>query len=73
MSAGYRFVEIATVSIVNYTSIIYTIALGFFIFGETFNSMTYLGMALVCSGVIINVMYKNHSERQLKLETDLWI
>ena len=71
LTRAYQIAEIATVSIVNYTSIIYTIALGFFIFNESFNGMTYLGMALVCSGVIINVLYKNHSERQLKLETDL--
>ena len=71
LTRAYQIAEIATVSIVNYTSIIYTIALGLIIFGESFNSMTYLGMALVCAGVIINVLYKNRSERLIKMETDL--
>ena len=71
LTRAYQIAEIATVSIVNYTSIIYTIALGFIIFGESFNSMTYLGMALVCAGVIINVLYKTREKRLDKLETIL--
>jgi len=70
LTRAYQIAEIATVSIVNYTSIIYTIALGFIIFDETFNSMTYLGMALVCAGVIINVLYKTRTVRLTeKVET----
>lgn len=70
LTRAYQIAEIATVSIVNYTSIIYTIVLGFMIFGETFNSMTYLGMALVCAGVIINVLYKTRTVRLTeKVET----
>ncbi|MDG2091237.1 MAG: DMT family transporter [Gammaproteobacteria bacterium] len=71
LTRAYQIAEIATVSIVNYTSIIYTIALGFIIFGESFNSMTYLGMALVCAGVIINVLYKTKEKRLEKLEAVL--
>ena len=71
LTRAYQIADIATVSIVNYTSIIYTIALGFIIFGESFNSMTYLGMALVCAGVIINVIYKTRATQLKKLETAL--
>lgn len=71
LTRAYQIAEIATVSIVNYTSIIYTITLGLIIFGESFNSMTYLGMALVCAGVIINVLYKTRLTRQEKMETTL--
>lgn len=71
LTRAYQIAEIATVSIVNYTSIIYTIALGFIIFGESFNSMTYFGMALVCMGVIINVLYKTREKHIEKLETVL--
>lgn len=71
LTRAYQIAEIATVSIVNYTSIIYTITLGLIIFGESFNSMTYLGMALVCAGVIINVLYKTRLIRQEKMETTL--
>lgn len=69
LTRAYQIAEIATVSIVNYTSIIYTITLGFIIFGESFNSMTYLGMGLVCAGVIINVLYKTRVTQQKKMET----
>ncbi|MFL2840499.1 MAG: DMT family transporter [Pseudohongiellaceae bacterium] len=68
LTRAYQITEIATVSIVNYTSIIYTIVLGFIIFDESFNSMTYLGMVLVCAGVIINVLYKTRAERLEKME-----
>lgn len=71
LTRAYQITDIATVSIVNYTSIIYTIALGFIIFGESFNSMTYLGMALVCAGVIINVLYKTRATRLKNMETVL--
>ncbi len=71
LTRAYQIAEIATVSIVNYTSIIYTITLGFIIFGESFNSMTYLGMALVCAGIIINVLYKTRITRQEKMGTAL--
>lgn len=71
LTRAYQIAEIATVSIVSYTSIIYTITLGFIIFGESFNAMTYLGMALVCAGVIINVLYKTRVTQQKKMETAL--
>jgi drug/metabolite transporter (DMT)-like permease len=71
LTRAYQIADIATVSIVNYTSIIYTIALGFIIFGESFNTMTYLGMALVCAGVIINVLYKTRFTYKEKMETIL--
>ena len=71
LTRAYQIAEIATVSIISYTSIIYTITLGFIFFGENFNSMTYLGMALVCAGVIINVLYKSRVTRQEKMETVL--
>ncbi len=71
LTRAYQIAEIATVSIVSYTSIIYTITLGLIIFGESFNSMTYLGMALVCAGVIINVLYKTRLTQQKKMETVL--
>ncbi len=58
LTRAYQIAEIATVSIASYTSIIYTIGFGFIIFGESFNAMTYLGMALVVAGIICNVLWK---------------
>lgn len=59
LTRSYQIAEIATVSIVNYTSIIYNIGLGFIIFGESFNVLTYLGMALVIAGVLSNVLWQS--------------
>jgi len=63
LTRAYQISEIASVSIVSYTSIIYTIVLGLIIFGESFNSMTYLGMALVIAGVAANVLWKSRSRK----------
>lgn len=58
MTRSYETEEIAKVSILNYTGIIYSLAFGFFIFGESYNFLTYIGMFLVLVGVILNLWYK---------------
>jgi len=63
MTRSYQLAEISTVSIVNYTGIIYAIVLGYIIFGEGFNLLTYLGMALVIVGVILNIVWKQHNKK----------
>lgn len=42
----------------NYTGAIFALLLGYFIFNETVNLMTVLGMALVVSGVVLNAQIK---------------
>jgi len=59
MTRSLQIEAIAKVSILNYTGIIYSLGFGFFIFGEQYNLFTYLGMALVLSGVVLNVWYKS--------------
>ena len=59
MTKSYQTEEIAKVSIINYTGIIYSLAFGFFIFGEQYNILTYLGMLLVIAGVVLNLWVKN--------------
>jgi drug/metabolite transporter (DMT)-like permease len=49
----------ASVSIVNYTGLIYAITIGWFIFGETHSTETFIGMALVVVGVLASVVYTN--------------
>lgn len=58
MTKAYQVEEVAKVANLKYLSIIYALSFGFLFFGETFNFMTYLGMALVLLGVILNVWYK---------------
>jgi drug/metabolite transporter (DMT)-like permease len=62
MTRAYQLAEISTVSIVNYTGIIYAIVLGFILFGEGFNLLTYAGMALVLAGVGLNVLFKQRQK-----------
>lgn len=59
MTRSYQLAEISTVSIVNFTGIVYSLGMGFIFFGEYFNLVTYLGMALVLVGVILNVLFKS--------------
>ena len=47
----------ASVSIVNYTGLVYAIALGWFVFGETHSIETFVGMLLVVCGVGASVIY----------------
>ena len=58
MTKAYQAEEVSKVANLNYLSIIYALSFGFIFFGETFNWMTYAGMALVIAGVLLNVWYK---------------
>jgi drug/metabolite transporter (DMT)-like permease len=58
MTKSYQSAELSKVSILNYVGIIYALAFGYFLFDESFNLMTYVGMMLVLSGVIANVIFK---------------
>lgn len=58
MTKAYQKEELNKVSILTYIGIIYSLAFGFFLFDETYNLITYGGMALVLTGVILNVVWK---------------
>lgn len=60
MTKSYQNAEISTVSILNYVGIIFSLLFGFYLFDETFNLMTYLGMAMVLLGVVLNVIIKKY-------------
>lgn len=49
---------IASVSILNYTGLIYALAFGYFFFGEKFSLQVLLGIALVVLGVVLNLLWK---------------
>lgn len=70
MTRSYQLAEIATVSIVNFTGIIFSLVFGYILFAEHFNWMTYLGMAVVLCGVVLNVLFKTlRRPRYSKLKT----
>ncbi|PKV62576.1 EamA domain-containing membrane protein RarD [Pontibacter ramchanderi] len=67
MTMSYQAEEISKVANLNYIGIIYALVLGFILFDEHFELATYLGMALVLVGVILNVRYKNRlSQREIE-------
>lgn len=47
----------ASVSIVNYTGLVYAITIGWFVFGEVQSPLTFVGMLLVVCGVVASVLY----------------
>ncbi len=49
--------NIATVSILNYTGLIYALTFGFIFFGETFSLLSLLGILLVVAGVVLNLIF----------------
>ena len=55
--------RVAGVAIVNYTGLVYAIAIGWIWFGEAQTLITAMGMALVVLGVVLSVIYGHHRER----------
>jgi drug/metabolite transporter (DMT)-like permease len=67
MTVAYQAEEISKLANLNYLGIIYALILGFVLFDEHFALETYLGMALVLVGVVLNVRYKNRlAQREIK-------
>ncbi|MEQ9405918.1 MAG: DMT family transporter [Cyclobacteriaceae bacterium] len=58
MTKAYQKEELNKVSILSYLGIIYSLGFGYLLFDESFNLITYVGMALVLGGVILNVIWK---------------
>ncbi len=58
MTKSYQNAEIAKVSILNYLGLVFSLLFGYFLFDETFNFLTYVGMGMVILGVVLNVLLK---------------
>lgn len=68
MTMAYQLEELSKVSSLNYIGIVYALGFGYLIFDETFHTLTYVGMMLVLTGVILNVQYKRRLSKQLLRE-----
>lgn len=55
MTMAYQNAHLSKIASLNYIGILYALAFGFIFFDESFNFLTYFGMALVLSGVILNL------------------
>ncbi len=64
MTMSYQAEELSKVANLNYIGIIYALVFGFILFDETFKLGAYLGMALVLTGVILNIRYKSKLTKQ---------
>ena len=60
--------RIAGVAIINYTGLVYALAVGWFVFGEPQSVLSLAGMALVVAGVIMSVMYGRRQSRREAIE-----
>ncbi len=65
MTRSYQSDELSKVVSLKYVGIIYALAFGYFIFGETFSLEAHVGMAVVLAGVIGNLWYKEVTGRQV--------
>src|SRR5690606_6904868 len=58
MTLAYQIAQLSKIASLNYIGILYALGFGFIFFNETFNLLTYFGMAMVLSGVILNIRTK---------------
>ncbi len=63
MTKSYQAEEISKVASIRYVSIFYALGFGYFIFGERYSPMVYVGMGLTILGVVLNVWYKHNKLR----------
>lgn len=59
MTRALQQENVATVSIINYTGVVYALLFGMFFFGETYPISTIGGMLLVVSGVVLSILYRS--------------
>lgn len=69
MTRSFQTEEISKVASLRYLGIIYALLFGFLFFGEDFNLLVYLGMALTVLGVVANIWYKH---TQLKVDKNIF-
>lgn len=58
MTLAYQNANVAKISSLSYFGIIYALIFGFFLFGETFQLLSYVGMGLVLVGILLNFKVK---------------
>jgi drug/metabolite transporter (DMT)-like permease len=58
MTLAYQSGNLSRVSSLSYLGVVYALLFGFFFFGETFPAASYIGMALVLVGILLNLRVK---------------
>ena len=62
MTKALQLEAVGTVSIVRYLTVIYAIFFGYFLFDDNYHLLTLLGIALVVTGVILNLVFVRKSK-----------
>lgn len=65
MTKSLQMEKIAKVSIVRYLTILYAIAYSYLFFEESYGLYTYIGMALVVLGILLNLWYGKSNKKKL--------
>ncbi len=60
MTKSYQQAKVSKVAIFDYLGVVYALIFGFILFNEYFNLLTYLGIALVLIGIILNFKFKEY-------------
>ena len=59
MTVAYQTGNLSRVSSISYMAVLYALIFGFILFGETFPFASYIGMALVLVGILLNLRVKH--------------
>lgn len=55
MTLSYQSANLAKVASLNYLGVIYALAFGYLLFGESFNMMSYIAIGIIILGVLLNI------------------
>jgi drug/metabolite transporter (DMT)-like permease len=66
MTKAIQQEELSDITYINYLGVFYALALGYFFFDETYSLWSYLGMALVMLGVVLNLRFSHKKKKRKK-------
>lgn len=67
MTWAFQAENIGKVAIFQYLGMVYALLLGYFLFDESFNLLSFTGMMLLVGGVVLSVLYGIWEKRKLKV------
>lgn len=68
MTWAFQAENIGKVAIFQYLGMVYALLLGYFLFDESFNLLSFTGMMLLVGGVVLSVLYGVWEKRKLKVQ-----
>jgi drug/metabolite transporter (DMT)-like permease len=52
--------ELTVITLMKYFGVVFAFLYGYFLFGETYSWLSVVGILLVITGVVLNILYKNY-------------